>query len=39
LYGNDAMAAQIITESKIEAPAAGKQLVARLQKASPQLKP
>jgi lipid-binding SYLF domain-containing protein len=39
LYGNDATAAQIITESKIEAPAAGKQLVARLQKASPQLKP
>jgi lipid-binding SYLF domain-containing protein len=39
LYGNDASAAKIITESKIEAPAAAKPLVARLQQASPQLKP
>lgn len=39
LYGNDASAAKIITESKIDSPAAGKPLVARLQKASPQLKP
>jgi lipid-binding SYLF domain-containing protein len=39
LYGNDASAAKIITEPKIEAPAAAKPLVARLQHASPQLKP
>jgi lipid-binding SYLF domain-containing protein len=39
LYGKDASAAGIITESKIEAPAAGKHLVGRLQKATPQLKP
>lgn len=39
LYGNDTSAAKIITESKIDSPAAGKPLVARLQKASPQLKP
>ncbi len=38
LYGNDATAAKVITESKLEAPAAAKHLVARLQKASPQLK-
>jgi SH3 domain-containing YSC84-like protein 1 len=39
VYGNDASAAKIITESKIEAPAAGRHLVTRLQKASPRLKP
>jgi SH3 domain-containing YSC84-like protein 1 len=39
LYGKEASAATIITEPKIEAPAEGKTLVARLQKASPQLKP
>ncbi len=39
LYGNEATAAKIIAESKVESPAAGKHLVARLQKASPQLKP
>jgi SH3 domain-containing YSC84-like protein 1 len=39
VYGGNASAATIITESKIQAPAAGKHLVARLQKASPQLKP
>jgi SH3 domain-containing YSC84-like protein 1 len=39
LYGNDSSAAKIIRESKIEAPAASKHLVGRLQKASPQLKP
>jgi lipid-binding SYLF domain-containing protein len=39
VYGNDATAAKIITESKFEAPAAGKHLVTRLQKASPHLKP
>jgi SH3 domain-containing YSC84-like protein 1 len=39
LYGKEASAATIITELKIEAPAAGKTLVARLQKATPQLKP
>lgn len=39
LYGKEASAATIITESKIEAPAEGKTLVARLQKATPQLKP
>lgn len=39
LYGNEASAAKIITESKMEAPPAAKHLVARLQKASPQLKP
>jgi lipid-binding SYLF domain-containing protein len=39
VYGNDASAAKIITESKLAAPEAGKHLVARLQKASPQLKP
>jgi SH3 domain-containing YSC84-like protein 1 len=38
LYGKDASAAKIITEPKIDTPAAGKPLVARLQKASPQLK-
>ena len=39
VYGNDASAATIIKESKFEAPAAAKSLVARLQKASPQMKP
>jgi lipid-binding SYLF domain-containing protein len=39
LYGKEASAASIITESKVEAPTAGKPLVARLQKATPQLKP
>jgi SH3 domain-containing YSC84-like protein 1 len=39
LYGKEASAATIITEPKIEAPAEGKTLVARLQKATPQLKP
>jgi SH3 domain-containing YSC84-like protein 1 len=39
LYGKEASAAAIITESKIEAPAEGKTLVARLQKAAPRLKP
>jgi lipid-binding SYLF domain-containing protein len=39
LYGKEASAAAIITESKIEAPAEGKTLVARLQKATPRLKP
>jgi lipid-binding SYLF domain-containing protein len=38
LYGKDASAEKIITESKAESPAAGAKLVARLQKASPQLK-
>jgi SH3 domain-containing YSC84-like protein 1 len=39
LYGNEVSAAKIITESKIETPAAGKALDARLQQASPHLKP
>ncbi len=39
VYGADASAARIITESKFESPAAGKPLGSRLQKASPQLKP
>ena len=39
VYGSDATAAKIITESRYMAPNAGKHLVARLQKASPQLKP
>lgn len=38
VYGEDASAARIITESKFEAPPAGKHLVTRLQKASPQLR-
>jgi SH3 domain-containing YSC84-like protein 1 len=38
LYGKDATAASIITESKLEAPASGKSLVHRLQKATPELK-
>jgi len=39
LYGKDASAAEIITESKVEAPEAGRKLISRLQKASPALKP
>jgi lipid-binding SYLF domain-containing protein len=39
LYGADVSAAKIITEPKMDAPAAGKSLVERLQKASPHLKP
>jgi lipid-binding SYLF domain-containing protein len=39
VYGSDVSAAKIITEPKFEAPEAGKPLVTRLQKASPQLKP
>jgi lipid-binding SYLF domain-containing protein len=39
LYGKDASAAAIVAESKFEAPAAGRKLVSRLQKASPTLKP
>jgi SH3 domain-containing YSC84-like protein 1 len=39
LYGKDASAAEIITESKVEAPEAGRKMVSRLQKASPTLKP
>jgi SH3 domain-containing YSC84-like protein 1 len=39
LYGNEASAGDIIQESKFRAPDAAKALDARLQKASPQLKP
>src|SRR5277367_4519150 len=39
VYGNDLTAQRIITEPKMDSPASGKQLVSRLQKASPQLKP
>src|SRR6266705_2111830 len=39
LDGKDASAAEIITESKVEAPEAGRKLISRLQKASPTLKP
>src|SRR5580700_8512054 len=39
LYGKEASAETIITESKMEAPAAGRTLVSRLQKATPELKP
>lgn len=39
VYGKDATAATIITESKYEAPPEGRKLVSRLQKASPTLKP
>ena len=39
LYGKEASAAAIITEPKMEAPAEGKTLVSRLQRATPQLKP
>ncbi len=39
VYGGGATAAKIITESKFEAPSAGKHLVSRMQKASPRLEP
>jgi len=39
VYGKDATAAAIITESKLEAPPEGRKLASRLQKASPALKP
>jgi lipid-binding SYLF domain-containing protein len=39
VYGKDASAAAIIDESRFEAPAEGRKLVHRLQKASPELKP
>ena len=39
VYGKDATAAAIIEESKFQAPAEGRKLVHRLQKASPELKP
>jgi SH3 domain-containing YSC84-like protein 1 len=39
LYGKDATASAIIAESKYEAPADARRLIARLQKASPTLKP
>ena len=38
LYGNSTSAAKIITESNVTAPAAAHDLIAALQKASPQLK-
>jgi len=38
LYGKGMSAAEIIGESKVEAPEAGRKLVSRLQQASPQLK-
>jgi lipid-binding SYLF domain-containing protein len=39
LYGKDVSAATIISERKVEAPAAANTLISRLQKASPTLKP
>jgi lipid-binding SYLF domain-containing protein len=39
LYGRDVNAQQIIAESKVQAPPAAHDLIAVLQKASPQLKP
>ena len=39
LYGKDATASAIIAQSKYEAPADARKLIARLQKASPTLKP
>jgi SH3 domain-containing YSC84-like protein 1 len=39
LYGKGVKAADIVEENKIETPAEGKRLVARLQKASPKLRP
>jgi lipid-binding SYLF domain-containing protein len=39
LYGRDASAAEIITESKFQAPEAAHKLISRLQKASPELRP
>src|SRR6266478_4628330 len=38
LYGRDASAVEIITESKFHAPEAARRLISRLQKASPELK-
>src|SRR6266446_8249397 len=39
LYGRDASAVEIITESKFQAPEAAHKLISRLQKASPELRP
>jgi lipid-binding SYLF domain-containing protein len=39
LYGRDVNAEQIITESKVEAPPAARELIAVLQKATPHVKP
>jgi lipid-binding SYLF domain-containing protein len=39
LYGREASAAEIITESKFHAPEAAHRLISRLQKASPELRP
>ena len=39
VYGKDATAGAIITESRFQAPAEAQKLIARLQKASPTLKP
>ena len=39
LYGKEATASAIIAESRYEAPADGRKLIARLQKASPSLQP
>ena len=39
LYGKGVTAATIISESKVEAPEAGRKLVSRLQQDSPRLKP
>jgi lipid-binding SYLF domain-containing protein len=38
LYGKDVAAAQIVAESKVRAPESARELVARLQQASPRLK-
>jgi lipid-binding SYLF domain-containing protein len=39
LYGREASAAEIIAESKFQAPEAAHKLISRLQKASPELRP
>jgi SH3 domain-containing YSC84-like protein 1 len=39
VYGNDLNASSIVLESKVHTPASGRALVARLQRASPRLKP
>jgi lipid-binding SYLF domain-containing protein len=39
IYGKTVSAEDIITESKLHAPASARKLLARLQKASPHLKP
>jgi SH3 domain-containing YSC84-like protein 1 len=39
VYGRDASAAEIITESKFQAPESAHRLISRLQKASPTLRP